>query len=147
MFPAKSGDIPCGCEPCGYCRTNTITDMVQRLDGALLRIFPVPVCSGSKKGSKGDDKAEAFVRREKGCGCDGPIIEGDLPTTVPEVPKPRFEGNPFQDDTLQPAPLPSAPSREARRLQQEPTNRTAASSETLLPVRAASHFFEPIAVE
>jgi len=146
-FMAKGAVASCGCEPCGYCHSNPITDMVQRLDGALLRIFPTPVCSKSKDDGKGDGKADGFVHHDKGCGCDGSIIEDDLPVTIPDVPKPQFDNNPFQDDTLQPAPLPSAPSREARLLRQESTNRTADAREPLQPVRAASHYFEPIRVE
>lgn len=134
-------DIVLDHEPCGCSRPRPVVDLLSRWNGALPRLFPPLVsASPSKAGKgKGDVATKDLPRSRKGCGCE-PNLSTDLSEPIPMIEKPQIEKNPFQDDALQPAPLPGAPTREARVLPR-PLNSDPAEPTTQQPVvRHASYY-------
>jgi hypothetical protein len=110
-------DIALDGEPCGFSRPHSVPDLLSRWNGTLPRLFPPLVAASPSKAGKGkeDVTIKDLPRSRKGCGCE-PDLSTNPYEPIPMIEKPKIDNNPFQDDALQPSPLPGARTREARSL-------------------------------
>jgi hypothetical protein len=135
------GDMVVECRPCGSRHPYPVSNLLARRQGTR-----PPLVSGTPcKGGKGEDKAKHVVKR--GCGCE-PDVSADFTSPIPMmIEKPQMLENPFQDDVLQPAPLPSAPLNEVRVLPRSiPRDASAESGQPSL-VRFAAYYDLPVQID
>ncbi len=144
-FAQKSGcqrevsDIVLDCEPCSISRPRPVASLLSRWKGSLPRVLCPLVSVSPSKGGKGDGKAKDHPRPQLGCGCK-PDLQTDYSQPIPMIEKPQIDNNPFQDDALQPAPLPGAPTRQARVLPRTLTDDPTDSTHQQPVVRYASYY-------
>jgi hypothetical protein len=134
-------DIVLDCERCGFSRPRPVANLLSRWNGAVPRLFPPLVSASPNKAGKGkgDVTTKDLPHSRKGCGCV-PDLPADLSEPIPMIEKPQIDRNPFQDDALQPAPLPGAPTREARILPRPSINDPTDSTGHQPVVRHASYY-------
>jgi hypothetical protein len=140
-------DTTLDCEPCGFSRPR-LGDLFSRWNDAIPRLFPplVPVSPCKEVKGKADVTIKDLPRSRKGCGCE-PDLLTDLSEPIPMIEKPQIDKNPFQDDALQPAPLPGAPTREARNLPRLHINDPSDSTSQQPVVRHASYYLLSVEVD
>jgi hypothetical protein len=97
---------PCPYEGTSASRPKSLVQAFSKLDASLQKVF---VCRRGTCGSpKGKDTCDC--QSKSNCKCDmetAPILEGQ-----PE--EPGWDGNPFHDDAVEPAPLPPTPRMTSR---------------------------------